>query len=111
MRRLLSGKTRDSRTSFNLNKEGQEQRCDHARTYTKSLPTFSTKEEATRKMVGVSYTTIFKILHDNLGMTKVDARWMTRIISQKSHIALSALCKVRFDFVNHPPYSSVQDPR
>ncbi|XP_045457302.1 histone-lysine N-methyltransferase SETMAR-like [Melitaea cinxia] len=32
-------------------------------------------------MVGVSDTTIFKILHDHLGMTKVSARWVPRMLT------------------------------
>ncbi|CAH2257986.1 jg25254 [Pararge aegeria aegeria] len=39
------------------------------------------KKKQLAEMVGVSDTTIFKILHDHLGMTKVSARWVPRMLT------------------------------
>lgn len=39
------------------------------------------KKKQLAEMVGVSDTTIFKILHDHLGMSKVSARWVPRILT------------------------------
>lgn len=39
------------------------------------------KKKQLAEMVGVYDTTIFKILHDHLGMTKVSARWVPRMLT------------------------------
>lgn len=39
------------------------------------------KKKQLAEMVGVSDKTIFKILHDHLGMTKVSARWVPRMLT------------------------------
>lgn len=39
------------------------------------------KKKQLAEMVGVSDTTIFKILHDHLGMSKVSARWVPRMLT------------------------------
>lgn len=39
------------------------------------------KKKQLAEMVGVSDTTIFKILHEHLGMTKVSARWVPRMLT------------------------------
>lgn len=39
------------------------------------------KKKQLAEMVGVSETTIFKVLHDHLGMTKVSARWVPRMLT------------------------------
>ncbi|CAH2090362.1 unnamed protein product [Euphydryas editha] len=39
------------------------------------------KKKQLAEMVGVSDTTTFKILHDHLGMTKVSARWVLRMLT------------------------------
>lgn len=39
------------------------------------------KKKQLAEMVGVSDTTIFKVLHDHLGMSKVCARWVPRMLT------------------------------
>ncbi|CAH2086942.1 unnamed protein product [Euphydryas editha] len=39
------------------------------------------KKKQLAEMVGVSDTTIFKILHDHLAMTKVSVRWVPRMLT------------------------------
>lgn len=54
-----------------------------------------TKVREVAKAVGVSYGTVFNILHDRLGMRKLSARWVPRLLTvdnKRIRVSISKQC-------------------
>jgi hypothetical protein len=43
--------------------------------------------------VGISEATIFKILHEDLGMNKVSARWIPKLLYSKQKLCRKHICE------------------
>lgn len=58
-----------------------------------------TKVREVAKAVGVSYGTVFNILHDRLGMRKLSARWVPRLLTVDNKRIRVSVLKQCFDFL------------
>ncbi|KAG5310832.1 SETMR methyltransferase, partial [Acromyrmex insinuator] len=72
-----------------------------------------TKVHEVAEAVGVSYGTAFNILHDNLGMKKLSARWVPRLLTMHQLTPPQSPLGVKwvelryelcYELLPHPPY-------
>ena len=54
---------------------------------------------------GMSYGTISRILHSQLGLVKKSARWVPKLLSTPRRWSRSSCRKKRIKLLSHPPYS------
>ena len=61
---------------------------------------------------GISNGSVYTIIHEHLGMSKVSARWVPRNLNMQdrqqrveSRVAQAAIRECKFEQLNHPPYS------
>ena len=73
-----------------------------------------TKVHEVVETIDVSYGTAFNILHDNLGMKKLSARWVSRLLTvdnKRMRLLIAKQCLERYELLlqchrtPHPPYS------
>ena len=55
---------------------------------------------------GISQGTVFPILHEKLGVKKISARWLPRLLNA---VSMAKIMELKFELLQHPPDLSPND--